>query len=71
MELLKTRLYWRERDLVGKPGNPGILSVSKTTLWSWVREGNFPRPVKLGPHTVAWRSEDIQRWEEGHAAGKP
>ena len=43
---------------------PKILEVipyGKTTWWNGVREGRFPKPIKLGPNTTAWRCEDIHQ----------
>lgn len=37
-----------------------VMGIGKTTWWSGIREGRFPRPVKLGPKTSAWRVEDIR-----------
>ena len=34
--------------------------VAKTTWWEGVRKGRYPKPVKLGPNTTAWRVEDIR-----------
>lgn len=39
----------------------GPIPVSKSTWWNGIRSGRFPRPVKLGPRTTAWRVEDIRR----------
>ena len=36
-----------------------LIPVSKSTWWQGCRDGRFPKPVKLGPKTTAWRSEDI------------
>lgn len=36
--------------------------VARSTLWAWVREGRFPKPVKLGPMTTAWRASDVCQW---------
>jgi predicted DNA-binding transcriptional regulator AlpA len=38
----------------------GPLPVGKTTLWQWVRDGKFPRPVKLSTRVTAWKAEDVQ-----------
>src|SRR5262245_57052473 len=35
--------------------------VSRTTWWRGMREGRFPKPVRIGPASVAWRVEDIRR----------
>jgi len=37
-----------------------IYPVGKSTWWLGVKEGRFPKPVKLGPRTTAWRVEDIR-----------
>lgn len=42
---------------------PQILSlipVSRSTWWSWVRDGKAPKPVKLGPRITAWHAESIR-----------
>ncbi|NWO07152.1 MAG: helix-turn-helix domain-containing protein [Alteromonadaceae bacterium] len=39
--------------------------VSTKTIWRWVREGRFPRPIKVGPGTTRWREKDLQAFEEG------
>ena len=39
-----------------------LLSVSRSTLNRWIREGAFPRPVKLGKRAVRWRRSDIEGW---------
>ena len=37
-----------------------IVPVSKSTWWAGVREGRYPKPVKLSANTTAWRAEDIR-----------
>lgn len=36
-----------------------LIPISKSAWWQGCREGRFPKPVKLGPKTTAWRVEDI------------
>lgn len=36
-----------------------VLSVSEPTIWRWAKEGRIPAPVKLGPNTSRWSSEEI------------
>jgi prophage regulatory protein len=38
----------------------GPIPIGKSTWWQGVRDGRFPKPVKLGPKTTAWRVEDIR-----------
>lgn len=38
-------------------------AVSVPTVWRWVQEGHYPRPIKLGPACTRWRLEDIEAFE--------
>ncbi len=33
--------------------------VSRATLYAWIEQGRFPKPIKIGPRAVAWRSADV------------
>jgi len=36
-----------------------IVPISKSAWWDGCKTGRFPKPVKLGPRTTAWKTEDI------------
>jgi predicted DNA-binding transcriptional regulator AlpA len=36
-----------------------IVPISKSVWWAGCKTGRFPKPVKLGPKTTAWKAEDI------------
>jgi prophage regulatory protein len=38
-----------------------VVPVKRSTLWLWVKNGQFPRPVKLGG-TTAWPVEAVRAW---------
>lgn len=62
--------YLRLSQIIGNPNSnpprPAIIPIGKSSWWEGVRSGRFPKPVKLGPRTTAWRVEDIRRLiEEG------
>lgn len=38
-------------------------NVSKDAIWRWRREGDFPKPVKLGLRTSRWRLSDLEAYE--------
>ena len=38
----------------------GPIPVGRSTWWAGVKSGRFPKPVKLGPRTTAWKVEDIR-----------
>lgn len=37
-----------------------LIPVSKSTWWAGIQSGRFPKAIKLGPRTTAWRAEDIR-----------
>jgi prophage regulatory protein len=36
-----------------------LCPIGASTWWEGVRCGRFPKPVKLGPRTTAWRASDV------------
>ncbi|MEZ5895295.1 MAG: AlpA family phage regulatory protein [Parvularculaceae bacterium] len=47
----------------------GPIPISKSTWWAGVKDGRFPKPMKLGARTTVWRAEDIQSLIENGVAG--
>jgi prophage regulatory protein len=39
----------------------GPIPVSKSTWWQGIKDGRFPKPIKLGKRVTVWRVEDIRR----------
>ncbi len=39
-----------------------MLPVSAATIWRWVKRGEFPQPVQLGPQTTAWPVEAVEKF---------
>jgi len=37
------------------------LNIAKSTIWLWVKNNRFPKPMKAGRCTF-WKMSDIQRW---------
>lgn len=38
----------------------GPIPVSKSTWWAGIKDGRFPKPLKLGSRITVWRVEDIR-----------
>jgi len=38
------------------------VGLGRSTIYRWMAEGRFPKPVQLGGHAVAWTQEDIDEW---------
>lgn len=41
---------------------PSVVPFSGATLWRKVKDGSFPKPVKLSDRITAWRVEDVRNW---------
>ena len=40
------------------------LGISNSTLYRWVAECGFPKPINLGGRAVRWRAMDVRSWIE-------
>ena len=64
--------FLRERQILGNsksnPPIPPIIPVCRTSWWAGVKSGKFPKPIKIGPKSTAWRVEDIRRLIETGAS---
>ena len=47
------------------------IPISKATLYRWVAESRFPKPVRLGPRRSAWLSSEVAQWQADRAADRP
>jgi prophage regulatory protein len=45
-----------------------MVGFSKTTLYARVRDGTFPKPIALGPQTVAFLESDVLEWMQRQIA---
>lgn len=43
-----------------RPAIPALIPACKSSWWGGIKSGRYPRPVKIGPRTTAWRVEDIR-----------
>lgn len=40
-----------------------LTSLSRATIYRYLVEGRFPRPIRLSPRgRVAWRLSDVEAW---------
>lgn len=38
------------------------LGMSRSGIYERIKNGGFPRPVKIGPRAVAWLESEIDAW---------
>ena len=43
-----------------EPPIPALIPIGRTSFLNGVKSGKYPKPVKLGERTTAWKVEDIR-----------
>ena len=38
------------------------VGLGRSTIYRWMAEGKFPKPVQLGGYSVAWAEDEIDAW---------
>ena len=41
------------------------LGVSVPTLYHWEKTTDFPKRIRLGANSVAWKGDELQAWLDG------
>jgi prophage regulatory protein len=36
--------------------------LARSTIYQWISEGRFPKPVRLGGRAVGWPEDEIDAW---------
>ena len=39
-----------------------MLHTSRASIYIWMREHNFPQPIRLTPRNVAWNEKAVHDW---------
>ena len=40
------------------------VGLSRSTIYAWIAQGTFPKPISLGDRAVGWLESDINNWIE-------
>jgi len=40
------------------------LGVDRSTIYRWMEAGQFPRPVNVGNHAVAFYEDEVLAWQQ-------
>lgn len=38
------------------------VGLGRSTIYRWMSEDKFPKPIQLGGHSVAWLEQDVEEW---------
>lgn len=52
-------------ELLKLPAVMAKTTFSEPSIYRLMREGKFPKPLKLGERAVAWRSDEIEAFING------
>ena len=47
-----------------------ITGMSRSAIYKRMQEGDFPRPVRIGPTAVRWKASEIAAWVESRPVAK-
>ena len=56
--------------LLRQPEVSRITALGRSRVYELICEGDFPRPVKIGARSIAWKSSEIQRWVDSRPIAK-
>ncbi|MDQ0839518.1 helix-turn-helix transcriptional regulator [Sphingomonas faeni] len=59
-----------DKTVLTLPEVVALTTLSKPTIYTYVRDGIFPRQVRSGPNWVVWRRAEVQSWLEERAASR-
>jgi prophage regulatory protein len=48
--------------LMRRPAVQAVTGFSRSGLYAAMARNDFPKPVQLGPQSVAWRQSEVQAW---------
>ena len=48
--------------LMRRPAVQAATGLSRSGLYAAMARNDFPKPVQLGPQSVAWRQSEVQAW---------
>lgn len=44
------------------------LGVNSSTIWRWIRERNFPKPLEVGSKVRMWKTMEVEAWLNSQSA---
>lgn len=52
----------RVTRLIRLPEVQHRVGLGRSTIYRWMAEGKFPKPIQLGGYAVAWAQDDVEEW---------
>ena len=52
----------KEPTILRRPQVQQRTGLSRSTLYQYIRDGEFPASISLGPRAVGWLESDVSDW---------
>lgn len=56
-------------DLLRLPAILQRTKISRSQIYFLMKQGDFPKPIRVGKRAVRWRITDIENWIESRPQG--
>ena len=56
-----TTRYYRMKHILSD-----ILPVNESTIYRWIKDGKFPKPMKLADKVTVWNAQEVDSWVKSH-----
>lgn len=56
-----SRLMLPETGFLRLPQVLALIPISRSAWWAGIKDGKYPKGIKLGSKTTVWRAEDIRK----------
>lgn len=57
-----TTRYTPTDKILRLPDVKARTGLSRSSIYNYIRAGNFPEAVRLGPRTVGWLESAVEAW---------
>ena len=51
-------------DFLRLPAVKNRTALSGSSIWAKVKNGTFPKPIKLSKNITAWNAADVEKWAQ-------
>lgn len=58
----ETDIHLRSTRLIRIKEVQHRVGLGRSTIYRWMAQGKFPRPVRLGNYSVAWEEGAVENW---------
>ena len=53
---------YENKSLIKLPVVISVTGKSRSSIYDDIKSGRFPKPLKIGKRSVAWKYSDIELW---------